>query len=321
MKRILFSIVALFVVTFSLSAQNNAAKADDFGRIILSTHLDAAKSNVPQNAANLLKGKLSQIATANGMGGGRMQRFIITANVKVLTQDITATQPPMHAYTLEITFYIGDGIDGTLFASTSVTSKGVGETQDKAFISAIKNIKPKNPDLTALVETGKIRILEYYNSQCDMILAKATSLAKQQEYDEAIYTLMSVPEICKECYEQALETTASVYQQKIDEEGKALLNEARSVWKAGQDVAAAEAAGEIISKINPKSSAFNDVNKLQSEIAARVKELDNREWQYILQEQANAHEEEMSYIDACKEVAKAESNLQSKTIVYYYSWW
>lgn len=320
MKRFFISI-AVALCALGIMAQNNAAKADDFGRIMLTSHLDAAKSHVPQNAARILKSKLDRIATANGMGGSTMQRFIITANVNVLTQDITPTAPPMHAYTLEITFYIGDGIDGTLFSNTSVTVKGVGETQDKAFIAALKNINVKDPAFAALTSTGKTRILEYYNTQCDMILGKAESMAKMQQYDESIFTLMAIPEVCKECYDKAMAATATVYQSKIDLEGAKLLNEARSVWQAGQDMVAAETAGEILSRINPKAACFADAGKLNAQIAKRVKEIDDREWKYTLQEQSNAHEAQMATIEAYKEAAVAEANVQSKTTVYYYSWW
>lgn len=179
MKRVLL-IAWTLLAAIPVFGQNNYAKADDFGRIVLTVHLDAEKSHVPKNAARILKNKMSQIVTQNGMGGSIVQRFIITANVNVLTQDITPTAPPMHAYTLDITFYIGDGVQGTLFSSTSVRAKGVGETEDKAFIAALKAVKVKDEAFAEMIATGKQRILEYYNSQCDMILQKHAAWLKER---------------------------------------------------------------------------------------------------------------------------------------------
>lgn len=338
MKRILL-ITWTLLAAIPVFGQNNYAKADDFGRIVLTVHLDAEKSHVPKNAARILKNKMSQIVTQNGMGGSIVQRFIITANVNVLTQDITPTTPPMHAYTLDITFYIGDGVQGTLFSSTSVRAKGVGETEDKAFIAALKAVKVKDEAFAEMIATGKQRILEYYNSQCDMILAKARSMAEREEYDKAVFELVSVPEVCKECYEKAMEETVVIYQKQIDLECTRLLNEAKSEWNNGLDSAAAERASESLSKINPKAACYTEALALIQEIGQRIKEIDQREWEYAMQEQANKHEVEMAAIDAasqaqayqheaemaaieaCKEIAVAEAENQPETVNYNYVWW
>lgn len=322
----------------SVFAQNNAAKADDFGRIVLTAHLDPEKSHVPSDAARILQNKLNQIVTRGGMGGSIMQRFIITANVNILTQDITPTAPPMHAYTLEITFYIGDGIDGTLFSSTSITSKGVGETEDKAFIAALKSIKANDAAFTALINKGKNRILEYYNSQCDLILSKAKSMAGMHQYNDALYTVMSIPDVCEECYDKAMAEAVLLYQSQIDYESVRLLDEARNVWQSGLDANAADKAGKLLTQINPRSCRYGDALKLSKDIGKWMKELDDREWQYVLQEQANAHTQEMATIQANKEIAAMEVGKQKAlidacrdvameavrnqpAIVYSYYWW
>ena len=288
---------------------------------MLTTHLDAEKSHVPASAARILKNKMSQIVTQGGMGGSIMQRFIVTANVNLLTQDITPTAPPMHAYTVEITFYIGDGVNGTLFSSASVTAKGVGETEDKAYIAALKSVRANDAALAEMIATGKRRILEYYNSQCDMILAKARSMAETQRYEDALFELMSVPEVCKECYEKAMKETAAVYQSQIDAECAQLLGEARSEWNSGQDVAAAERASKPLAEINPKAECYAEAVALSEEIGRRVKEIDQREWDYVLQEQANEHEAEMATLEAYRDVAVEAAKNQPETVVYRYSWW
>jgi len=113
-KLILFLFLSL---SLSALSQNNLGKSDDGARIVLSTYIpDQIEGLTPIIQSNLAN-KLSQIASANGMGGASNSRFIITPNVSVLTKDITPTAPPMHAYTIEVTLYIGDGIDGTLFSS------------------------------------------------------------------------------------------------------------------------------------------------------------------------------------------------------------
>lgn len=320
MKR-LFCIAFLSLCIFSpLCAQNNEAAADDFGRIVLTSYLDASRTVIPKNAYHLLRNKLSQISTKNGIGGSVPQRFIITANVNVISKDITATVPAMNALTLETTFYIGDGIDGTLFSTTSITSKGVGETEDKAFIAALKAIKPSSSEFGSFIETGKRKIIEYYNANGDIYIAKAQTLAKEERYDDAIYMLMCIPEVCKDVYTKAMNEVSVIYTAKINSESAKYLAEAEAIWAAGMDYSSAEKAARLLSKVHPNASCYNIALSLSKKIANRVKELDAREWQYQLNEQKNEHAEQMAQINASKEIAVAQAKNQPQTVYKVY-WW
>jgi hypothetical protein len=267
----------------------------------------------------MLANKLSQIVTQNGMGGSASnQRFIITANINVMSKDITPTAPPMQAFTLDVTLYIGDGIDGTKFASISTTLKGVGENETKAYISALKNLKTTDPNYQAFIEKGKTKIVEYYNSKCDFIVKEAQTLASQNKYEEAIYKLTSVPEVCKTCYDKCMDAVAPIYKLQIDRQCKLKLAEASNLWAANQTVDAGNTAGEILSSIDPSAACFAEVKTLSSKIAARVKELDAREWNYTLKEQA----QESERIKAYRDVGVAYGNGQPKSVTYnVIGWW
>jgi hypothetical protein len=221
MKKIrnIASIIGLIVFSFALYGQNNQEKPDDSGRIVLASVVPDQIEGITPAAQSNLTNKLNQITSKNGMGGVSLtNRFIITANVVVLTKDITSTAPPMHAYTLEVTLYIGDGIDGILFSSTSVTLKGVGETETKAYMAALKNLKSDAPDYKSFIEQGKNKIIEYYNSKCDFILKEAESLSSQNQFDAAILKLVDVPQVCKECYDKAMDKAVVIHKQKLEHE-------------------------------------------------------------------------------------------------------
>jgi hypothetical protein len=267
----------------------------------------------------MLTNKLSQIITQSGMGGSTFnQRFILAANITVLTKDITPTAPPMQAFTLDITLYIGDGIDGIKFSSVSTTVKGVGENETKAYISALKNLKTNDPIYQPFIETGKNKIVEYYNSKCDFIIKDAQTLASQNKFEEAIFKLTSVPEVCKGCYDKCMEDVAPMYKQKIDRDCKMKLAEASNLWSANQTVEAGNQAGEILSSIEPSAACFGEVKVLSNKIAARVKELDAREWKYILKDQA----QESERIKAIRDIGVAYGNGQPKTVNYNVrGWW
>ena len=234
-------VLILCVFCFSIIgiSQNSVGKSDDAARIALTAYVpDQIEGITPAVRANLAN-KLSQIASANGLAGSLNSRFIITTNISVLTKDITSTAPPMHAYTVEVTLYIGDGIDGTLFSSQSVTLKGVGVNETKAYISALNGLKTKDPVYQTFIEKGKNKIMEYYNSKCDFILKDAQTCASQNKFEEAISKLTAVPEVFKACYDKAMDAVAPIYQKQIDRECKQRLMEATTAWNASQDLSSA----------------------------------------------------------------------------------
>lgn len=308
---ILFSLV--------LFAQNQKGKSDDAGRIALTAVVPDQIEGITPSAKSSLQNKLSQIASRNGMGGSPLNnRFILVANVVVLTKDITPTAPPMQAYTLDVSLFIGDGIEGKLFSSTSVTLKGVGTTETKAYMSALKNLKTTDPRLQDFIEQGKNEIIEYYNSRCDFIIKEAEMLASKNDFEAAIAKLVGIPEVCKECFDKAMEAVEPMYQKQIDRECQMKLNEAQGIWAAGQDRNSAEAAAAILATIEPSASCFGEIKALSKKIAAKVDQIDDREWKYTLKEQA----QESERIEAIRAIGVAYGTNQPQNVTYNYKgWW
>ncbi len=279
--------ILLLVFSALLGGLTAQVKLDDFGRIILNTHL-SDKLNIPAESKELLKTKLSQIASNNGMGGSQVNpRFIITANVNVGTKDIIAGPPQMIAQNVDVTFFIGDALTNTVFANMTMSLKGVGTNENKAFIEAIKTINPKNKDISAFIEEGKNKIISYYSTNCDFIIKDAQTLVKQEKYDEAIYQLSLVPEVCQECYFKCLDTLSSIYQQKIEADCKTKLNEAKLTWTANQTPEGAVKAGDILSSINPMASCQTDVDALVKSIDSKLKADEKARWQFKMKQYAD----------------------------------
>ncbi len=318
-------VLILCVFCFSIIgiSQNSVGKSDDAARIALTAYVpEQIEGITPAVRANLAN-KLSQIASANGLAGSLNSRFIITTNISVLTKDITSTAPPMHAYTVEVTLYIGDGIDGTLFSSQSVTLKGVGVNETKAYISALNGLKTKDPVYQTFIEKGKNKIMEYYNSKCDFILKDAQTCASQNKFEEAISKLTAVPEVCKACYDKAMDAVAPIYQKQIDRECKQRLMEATTAWNASQDLSSAESAGSVLSQIEPSASCYKEALSLSNQIAKRVKELDQREWKFQMKQQQDDVDIQKATIKAVRDIGVAYGNGPKATVVRYnvYGWW
>ena len=199
-----------------LAAENDKAQSDA-GRICLSTYIDPTSGLKPQ-AQRILKDRMQRVVTKNGLGSSDNQRFIITAGVRELGRETTATAPVMYVCELEVNFFIGDGIDGTLFASTSLTVKGVDDSEEKAYMSALKKIKVTDPVFKSFIANGKARIVDYFDTNCAFIMKDAMAKADRNEYDASLALLLSVPAVCENCYNQALDASVEVYKRKMNNE-------------------------------------------------------------------------------------------------------
>jgi hypothetical protein len=319
MKNYIAQLLILMLVCTNALAQNSQKKSDDLGRIKLNVYLPEQVEAIPTIASRQLVTKLNQITTKNGLGGSVVNpRFIIASKVDVLTKDITPTAPPMTALTLGISFYVGDGYDGVLFGSEYLEVKGVGSNKNKAYISAIRNIRTSSPVFKKMIENGKIKILEYYNSKCDFILQKAKTLSAQGKHDEAIYELASIPEACKDCYIKSMKAIEPIYQKKIDDEAKVKLQKCIGIWSHSQSVEGGQEIAEILSTINPNAKSFDKVISLYSRVEKRVKELDKRKLDFKLKKL----EQESERIKAARDIGVAYGENQP-THIYKRanSWW
>jgi hypothetical protein len=318
MKKKIFQIVFLVACTLTANAQ---AKLDDFGRIVFNSYLPE-KTALPTEAKELLMTKLSQIATNNGMGGSQANpRFIITATVNIGTKGIIAGPPQLISQNINISFFVGDAISNTAFSNTTIALKGVGTNENKALIDAFNTINPKNNDLVEMLNEGKNKIIAHYNSQCDFILTKTKTLVSQQKYDEAIYELMIVPEVCKSCYDKCMEAVQPIYQKMIDRECTQKLNEAKTAWAANPNSNGAETVAPLLSEINPDAACYNDVLAFSETVRKKVEADEKRNWNFKIKQYSDGIKLEQQSINAFKQIAVEYSKNQPQTIVYNHIIW
>jgi len=230
MKKILLILAVVLFANFSF-AQNDLDKLDDIGKISLTPVLPASLADMPTEAANMLLNKLMLIAVKNGLGGVAIDpNFIITATVDVESKDVTSTAPPQIAMKLNINFYIVDYANKTTLAEFSRIAKGVGKTEEKAYIEAIKGIDPKASAFKKFVTTGKEEIVKYYNANCAVMMKKADALSNLGKYEEAISLLMAVPEVCLECYSSAMDAVVPINKKMISSNCNQYLEAAKTAW-------------------------------------------------------------------------------------------
>ncbi|WP_417199396.1 hypothetical protein [Bizionia sp.] len=310
MKKLITLLTCCFIAT-NIVAQNN-----DYD-ISLAAYVPDQIEGIPASAKSMLNNKLGQVITNNGISNNiGNSRFIITSNITIISKDIIGSAPSQVALTLDMTLYIGDGIAGNMYASESFSLKGVGKNETKAYMQAIKQLKSSNPKLKQFVTNGKAKILDYYNTNCNQIIAETEALQRIEDYNESLYLLVSVP-TASTCYDNVKGKIEGLFKKAIDKDCLTKYAQAQAIWNANQDIEAANESGALLASVNPRSACFNDVKKLFTKIEARVQDLQDRTWKLQL------HEVDIrkSAIQAAKEVGVAYGKNQPNTVYNIRGWY
>lgn len=283
----------------------------------MTVYIDPNASSMPEQTAQLLTGRLKAAIANSGMGAtDDVTQFYLTAKSFLLEKHIVPGSPVKHFNTSEISFYVIDAMAQKEFASFTIETKGVGNSEQQAGTNAIREFKATNAKLISFLKDSNKKILAYYDSQYKNIITGANALALNHQYEEALFRLACIPEACIG-YQEAVQAAVEIYQKYLDDQSFKALAKARAIWNAGQDAQAASEAGYYIAQIDPNSKYYQEAVNLNAEIKARVhsdidyyRKLEARDakWQ---------HEETMSGIDAWRQVGVAYGNGQKS--VYYKS--
>ena len=167
------------------------------------------------------------------------------------------------------------------------------------YVQGIKQLNAKHGQFKGFVEKGKEKIIEYYNSQGDVIVKGSQALAGQQKYEEALYMLLSVPDISRECYDKCMDLSIDIYKQFADQKCTEYLSAAKAAW-AGKELSTVE---ENLGKITPDMACYPDAQQLVEQVTAAVEAEGGKAWEYKMKVYEDDVEKEKLMIQAGKEVA------------------
>ena len=297
--------------SLNISAQDNCVFPMT---ILISDHV----ADVSASAPSQLVSKVRQIVTQNGMSGGvQYSNFCIVANLIEGTKNVTSGLRPLVTVSVDLELSIGNAFTGDRFASTAVTLNGAGPNEGRAYTAALASINANNPQLQQFMKSAKQKITKYYESQTGNIIRKAKSLSGQQNFEEALYLLTSIP-TCINNYDEVERATLSIFQAYLDLDCTAKVNKARAVWAASQNREGGKLAGAFLAAINPASSCSDDAQALIDEISQRIGE----EWEWakdlkeFSKEMARSSVElERMRIEASRAIGEAWANNQQPVTI------
>lgn len=308
--------IAIIIVLFNALT----VKAQDNNDILLGVYIPEQAEPIPNNASRLLQTRMYQLVTTNGISGNFSQpRFFLLPRIAVLDKEVLPTAPPRIVLNLELTMLIGDGEkeNRNFFQTETITLKGVGQNEQKAYMNAIKNIKPKNPKLQSFLSSVKTEIITYYEENCEKITKKAYSLHARDKTDEAAIIIANIP-IASSCYSKNEKDIRKFYQSVLERDCDSLINVAKSKWFTNQTLEGAEEAGKVLAQIEPRAYCKDRVNKLYQEISTKVSELGDKEWELKLKI-VDTHVDDVKYTREL--ILKHIENQPNRTIYYGFRGW
>lgn len=250
------------------------------------------RNEIPSEAGKQLERKMIQLLTSNGISSQDVNnRFIITAKADITSKDIVASTPQRVSEKIDLTFIIGDMVENKIFETITIPLIGIGTNENKSFISAINQVKPQKAELVEFLDHAKQKIVDYYAVRCSQIIKDAQKQARANNYDEAIYQLMLVPDICdcaKECQNLMIEYTIK----RNNAQAAQLFNEAKARWAASPTSEGASDVADIIARIPAGTSSQKNVDALIKSINTKLREDEKREWAFKMKQYDDAQEKE-----------------------------
>lgn len=311
-------IVVLFPFFYTIAQEKNDAE-----RVSINV-LTPDCEDVTQEGTQYLFTKMQQLVTNNGMADyGYNERFVLTAKVNILSKDVTLSTPTRISQKVEVVFLIGDVVDNKLFETSSLIVSGVGTNETKAAISAFQQINVKNERLKNFLASAKQKIVNYYTNNCNALITQARTLAEMQEYDKAIHILITVPNVCNDCYKRSQEALLPIYTKKINEEGVILLNKAKAEWAKNPTAEGASHAFALTSAINCQSSCYAQVCAFHDAVGKQLRDDEKRKWDFQVKQYEDNQKFKQSIVEACRAIGVAWGKNQPKRIstTVIRGWW
>lgn len=295
--------VEMMLVGFCFNVE--AMAESSIGGIYISV-IQPERTEIPQEAAQQLENRMHQLITANGIADTDPNgRFVITAKSLIVSKDIIGGAPQRISQKIDFTFMVGDIIENKVFDSYTFSAIGIGINENKSYINAITKMKINSPQFTSFIEKAKEKIIQYYAARCEQIIIEAKQQAANHDYQQAIYQLMQVPNIC-DCAEKCQTLMIEYYDAYTEKTAAELLNDAKSKWASAPNAEGAALAADIIAQIPAGTKVQAELDALIAEINQKLREDEKRDWAFKMKQYEDEQAKQKREFALRKEQQEAE---------------
>lgn len=258
-------LILLFLITlsFNFSFSQEAETLDDLNRISFFTDVVPNNSIERSAKSNLIK-KLDKILLMESLGSSLNDRFGLVAVPSINTFEKTSGTPAKYYFDIDVDIYAVDYLEKRQFGFFSYEGlKGINSNKQRAVIAALREFKP-SADFSTFLDKTKIKIIKYYNTNCDFILKESETLAKNDQFDEALFNLSSIPNVSSNCFDKGQELLASIYQLKLERECQSTVSRAKTLIAAESWKEAAGVLQGVLSGISCYDEVLTLISKIEN---------------------------------------------------------
>jgi hypothetical protein len=310
-----FSIVSLYFALFC-SYTIHAQSTDDVGKIALSVVIPENADGLTITQLSKLETKITQIVTNSSLAAsGYNHNFVIYPKFAVYASEVVeGGMQNITVITAELSLYIKQVDNNLLFASVSKQLKGSGKSTEMAITNAIAQIPVEYQEFQLFLETGKQKIVKYYEKNCDDIQKKADTYIQLQQYEQALGLLMSVPEEVTSCYTAILDRATTVYKAYQTQRCSEQIQQANAKSAAMNYTEALN----ILAEIDPSTDCFKDAESLMKSLESKINAEEKKQWDLQVKMYNDAVSLEKHRIDAIKEIAVSYYKNTPNSVTYNY---
>ena len=300
------------IITYTSIAQST----NDIGKIALSVVMPENVDGLDASQLSKLETKISQIVTTSGLGAsGYNNNFVIYPKFAIYESNVVeGGMQNITVVNAELSLFIKQVDNNILFSTISKPLKGSGSSKQLAITNAISKIATSDPDFKNFIETGKSKIVQYYESKCADIIKKSDSYVKMQQYDQALGLLMTVPEEVSSCYNQIQDKAIEAYKAYQKQKCSELIQKAKTSL-AGHDYMKTL---NILSEIDPSAPCFEESQTIAKSAETKVAAEEKKQWDFQMKQYSDAISLEKQRIEAIKAIAVSYYKSKPTTVNYNY---
>jgi len=292
-----------------------AQSSSDVGKIALSVIMPENVDGLDVSQLSKMETKITQIISTTGLAAsGYNNNFVIYPKFAIYeTNVVEGGMQNITVVTCELSLFIKQIDNNIIFSTISKSLKGSGTNKTTAITNAISKIPTNDQQFNVFIETGKSKIIAYYESKCGDIISKSENLVKMQDYEQALGLLMTVPEEVS-CYSKVQEKSIEAYKAYQNQICTVQLQEAKTQIASNNY----KAALNVLSQIDPSTPCFKESQTLVNDAAAKVDVEDKKQWDLKMKVYDDKVALEKQRIDAVKDIAVAYYKSKPTTVSYTY---
>jgi hypothetical protein len=292
-----------------------AQSSQELGKIALSVIMPENVDGLDISQLSKMETKITQIVSSTGLAAsGYNNNFVIYPKFALYeTNVVEGGMENITVVTCELSLFIKQVDNNVLFSTISKQLKGSGKTKSIAITNAISKIPTNDNDFKAFIETGKSKIIAYYESKCGDIIAKSESLVKMQDFEQALGLLMTVPEEVS-CYNKVQEKSIKAYKAYQSQKCIEQLQHAKTLLAANNY----NSALTTLSFVDPSTPCFKESQSIMIDAANKVDAEERKQWDFKMKKYNDDVLLEKERINAVKDIAVAYYKSKPTTISYTY---